>query len=68
MGEPETDVSAATRRQEERDAHAAHGADRPPTPEEEAEAGQRGADPDVARHEREMTRLGAEVEGEGRIP
>jgi len=68
MGDARSDVSESTRREEDREAHAAHDADRPPTPEEEAAVDGRVADPEVARHEQEMSRTGAEVEGEGRIP
>jgi hypothetical protein len=60
-------VVDATRAEEEEEAGAAHVADRAPTAEEEAAAEQNTLDPDVAAHEREMDRLGAEVKGEGQI-
>lgn len=65
----ETVPVSATTEQEERDFRASHQADRPPTPEEE-QAAERHGPPDagVVAHEREMTRRGAEVEGEGQVP
>jgi hypothetical protein len=60
-------VEDATRTEEEREAGAAHKADRPPTAEEEAAADSNTLDPDVAAHEREMGRRGADVKGEGEI-
>lgn len=60
-------VDARTREEEERESTAAHRADRVPTPEEEAAADRTESDPDVAAHEHEMGRLGAEVKGEGQI-
>ena len=49
------------------EASAAHSADRPPTAEEEAAADGNAPDPEVAEHEREMGKIGAEVKGEGEI-
>ena len=64
----ETVPVSATTEQEEREFRAAHQADRPPTPEEEAAAEAHGPpDAQVAAREKEMTRRGAEVEGEGSI-
>jgi hypothetical protein len=60
-------VQDATRDEEEREAAAAHTADRPPTAEEEAAADANTLDPEVAEHEREMGKLGANVKGEGQI-
>jgi len=60
-------VDEATREAEEEEARAPHEADRPPTEEEEEAAEGLRPDPEVAEHEREMDRLGAEVRGEGRI-
>ena len=60
-------VQDATRDEEEREAAAPHTADRSPTSEEEAAADANALDPEVAEHEREMGKLGAEVKGEGRI-
>ena len=62
-----TEVSPATQRAEEEEARAAHRPDRSPTAEEEREADDVPVDPEVARHYEEMSELGAEVEGEGRI-
>ncbi|MHB8438992.1 MAG: hypothetical protein ACYDD4_07500 [Acidimicrobiales bacterium] len=42
-------------------------ADRTPTPDEERDADESPLDPDVARHEKEMNELGANVRGEGEI-
>lgn len=65
----ETVPTAKTSEQEERDFRASHQPDRPPTPEEEAAADGHGPPPgDVVAHAREMTRRGAEVEGEGSVP
>ncbi len=63
----EEKVEDATRAEEEEEAGAAHVADRAPTEEEAAAADQNALDPDVAAHEREMNRIGAEVKGEGQI-
>jgi hypothetical protein len=61
------DVQDRTKQEERTEAAAEHVADRPPTPEEEAAADENRLDPQVAEHEREMTRLGREQKGEGRI-
>ena len=63
-----TRPSAETRAAEREDAHRAGGPDRPPTPEEEARADDLDTDPEVAEHYKEMSELGAEAKGEGRIP
>jgi hypothetical protein len=60
-------VNDATKEEEDREATATHTADRPPTSEEEAAAERNRLDPDVAAHEREMGKIGAEVKGEGEI-
>jgi hypothetical protein len=60
-------VQDGTRDEEAREAAASHTADRPPTPDEEAAAESNQLDPEVAEHEREMDKLGAEIEGEGQI-
>jgi hypothetical protein len=60
-------VDEATREAEEEEAQSPHEADRPPTEEEDEAAVERRPDPEVAEHEREMGRLGAEVRGEGQI-
>jgi hypothetical protein len=66
-GVPDAEVDETTRVEELLEASAAHGADRPPTPEEEAAAEGNVLDPEVAEHEREMGKIGAEVKGEGEI-
>ncbi len=68
MSDERTGVSEATRQAEAEEAEASHEAGRPPTPEEAAEVDGREVDPDVRAHYREMTELGAEDQGEGRIP
>jgi hypothetical protein len=68
----DAETTDATKRAEEVDATQEHRADRAPTREEEAAAeesaeefaGDRTA---VAEHEKEMTDLGANAKGEGRI-
>ena len=60
-------IEDATRGEEEREAQAAHRADRPPTADEEAAAEANTLDPEVSAHEREMDKLGAHVKGEGEI-
>jgi hypothetical protein len=60
-------VEEATKAEEAREAAAAHTADRPPTPDEEAAAEGNTLEPGVAEHEREMGKIGAEVKGEGEI-
>ena len=60
-------LSDATRDAEEGEAAAAHEADRDPSQEEEEAAEGLRPDPEVAEHEREMGRIGAEVRGEGQI-
>jgi hypothetical protein len=66
-GVPDAEVDETTRVEELLEASVAHGADRPPTPEEEAAAEGNVLDPEVAEHEREMGKIGAEVKGEGEI-
>jgi hypothetical protein len=68
-----TEPDSSTRSVEEEDAGRAHHADRPPTASEEQDA-ERGLDEEgeeerrsVARHYEEMSELGAEAKGEGRI-
>ena len=66
-----TEPDAATNREDR--IQAEHTADRPATEEESASADEHYAeeDPerlaDVARHEKEMTEIGAKVKGEGSI-
>ncbi len=68
MEDEHTQVSDATREAETEEADAPHRADRPPTAAEEEAVEGRPVDPDVRAHYREMTALGAEDVGEGRIP
>ncbi|MFZ0250090.1 MAG: hypothetical protein WAL61_09100 [Acidimicrobiales bacterium] len=64
---PDAEVDEGTRIEELLEASAAHAADRPPTDDEEAAAEGNTLDPEVAEHEREMGKIGAEVKGEGQI-
>jgi hypothetical protein len=66
-GVPDAEVQEATEVEELLEAAATHTADRPPTPEEEAAAEGNSLDPEVAEHEREMGKIGADVKGEGEI-
>ena len=66
-GGPETRVDETTRTEELLEASVSHTAGRPPTAEEEAAAEGNTPDPEVADHEREMGKIGAEVKGEGQI-
>jgi hypothetical protein len=66
-GTPDAEVDETTRVEELLEASAAHSADRPPTPEEEAAAESNVPDPEVVEHEREMGKIGVEVKGEGQI-
>ena len=66
-GGPDAGVDETTRTEELLEASASHTADRPPTSEEEAAAEANTLDPEVADHEREMGKIGAEVKGEGQI-
>jgi hypothetical protein len=66
-GTPDAEVDETTKIEELLEASAAHSADRPPTAEEEAAADGNAPDPEVAEHEREMGKIGAEVKGEGEI-
>jgi hypothetical protein len=62
-----TRPSAETREAEHAEAQAKHESDRVPTPEEEAVEAQE-VEPDVAEHEEEMLKRGANQQGEGRLP
>jgi hypothetical protein len=64
---PDAEVDEATKVEELLEASASHGADRPPTADEEAAAEGNTLDPEVAEHEREMGKIGADVKGEGEI-
>jgi len=68
MDDDRTRVSDATRRAEEDEAQAPHGADRPASAEEEALVAGREVDEEVRTHYREMTEIGAHQAGEGRTP
>jgi hypothetical protein len=60
-------VTKATQAEEARDAKAAHAPDRPPTPSEEAVAEKQALPDGTAEHYKEMTKTGADVQGEGQI-
>jgi len=57
-----------TREAERAEAETHSGADRMPTPEEEQVADALKPDPEVSKHEKEMTERGAKQKGEGRLP
>ena len=65
-GTEPTRPSAETREAEHADAQAQHQSDRAPTPGEEAVAAEE-VEPDVAAHEEEMLKRGANQQGEGRV-
>lgn len=69
MSEQPTRPNAETREAERAEAERGAGADRQPTPEEEARAESLPPlDPDVVEHERDMAERGVNQQGEGRIP
>jgi hypothetical protein len=68
VAEDQTRPSEQTRAAERAEASVHAGADRMPTPDEEATADSLESDPDVAAHEKEMAERGAKQQGEGRIP
>jgi len=63
-----TRPSRRTRGAERRDATAPAAPDRVPTPSEEALAAEHPLHPGTATHADEMYRIGADEQGEGRIP
>ena len=65
---PATTPDKDTIREDRNEAQAAHAADRPPTPEEEAAADRTAgsADGQVAEHYEEMLETGAAQQGEGK--
>jgi hypothetical protein len=63
----ETRSNKQTVEADERDAVAPHGADRAPTPEEEAKAEEFDLDPRAAKAYEEAIERGAKVKGEGQI-
>lgn len=71
--EDRTEPNDATRSIEEEEAGRAHEADRPPNASEEAAADEQLEESDererksVAEHYQEMSEIGAEAKGEGRI-
>ena len=62
-----TRPSAETREAEHAEEQAKHEPDRAPTPQEDAAAAQQ-VERDVAEHEEEMLKRGANQQGEGRVP
>ena len=63
-----TRPSRRTRSTERRDAATRAAADRDATPSEEAAAAEHPLDPQAAAHAEEMYEIGADEQGEGRIP
>jgi hypothetical protein len=63
-----TRPSAETREAEQAEAQAKHESDRAPTPQEEEAVDAQEVEPDVAEHEEEMLKRGANQQGEGRLP
>ena len=68
MSDERSQVSEATKEAEANESQAPHVADRPASAEEQEEVGDRQVDDQVRERYREMTELGAEDVGEGRIP
>jgi hypothetical protein len=62
------EVTESTREAEAEEAKAPHVPDRPATSEEEELVGDHRVDEEVREHYREMTEIGAQEVGEGRIP
>jgi hypothetical protein len=60
-------LDPATVDAEAEEARSGHGADRPPTEEEEQRADAQTANPSVGEHFDEMNKIGADVKGEGEI-
>ena len=60
-------ITDATRQADRREAQVRGGADREPTPEEEALADENSPDPEVAQSFEEAAERGAKQKGEGRI-
>lgn len=71
MSDNRTELTEATRQEDEKDSSVQAGADRPPTAEEEKAAESAELDSktkaSVAEHQKEMDAIGAEVKGEGQI-
>lgn len=63
-----TEISEATRQAEEQEARSGHGADRPPSSEEEAALAGESVDPSVRQYYEDMVARGVAEKGEGRIP
>jgi len=63
-----TRPSVATREAERAEAQVKHESDRAPTPHEEEAAVVHLVDPEIARHEEEMLKRGANQKGEGQLP
>jgi hypothetical protein len=68
MSDERSEVTDATRQAEAEEARARHVADRPPSPEEEESVAERAVEDEVRTHYREMTEIGANEVGEGRVP
>lgn len=67
MSSERTTPTPATKEADRREADVEHDADRPPTPTE-AEKAPEEVSEETAEAYKEMTRRGAEQEGEGRLP
>lgn len=63
-----TKPDARTREADRAAVDAPHGADTEPTSDEEQAAERADVSPDTATHYEEMTDIGADQQGEGRIP
>ena len=68
MSEQPTRPDKETRATEREEAARTAGADREPTPDEEAKADSRPLGEGVSEHEQEMAERGANQKGEGRLP
>jgi hypothetical protein len=67
MADKQKRISDETKRSEERDAHAAHGAPQVPTAEEDAKA-PAAADPKAKQAYEDYLDKASDAKGEGRIP
>ena len=68
MNQERSVVTDATRQAEAEEARVSHVADSAATPEEEESVEERAVDDNVRDHYREMTEIGANEVGEGRVP
>jgi hypothetical protein len=68
MGQERSQVTDATRQAEAEEARVGHVADRQASPEQDDTVEDRAVDDEVRDHYREMTEIGANEVGEGRVP